>query len=514
MSETDGQEGLSPENAPEAAGATKPGTDGEIVQTAAVLDEFTDEMMPQENPLPGGEAVEDPTLLNLVPGGPESPPLETAAGAPGPIGGGSSAYQSDFGDLIGGLQASDGGTAPTGTSTPGNRFASSGPGDDDSAFLTPAGNAATGGTNPAQTPDPAPIPDPPFVPPLNPVGPGADEALFTKKADNVDLNGIDVGGYKDGTQYNAGNGNDIVVLPGSAREALEAGFAEGALFLAGRGHDQVTGGTLVDLIDGGNGHDLLIGGAGDDTLLGGRHNDTLGGGTGSDFIAGGSHNDKLTGGEGDDSLFGGSGRDTLDGGTGRDLLEGGGNNDSLTGGSGDDSLFGGNGRDTLLGGDGSDLVEGGRGNDSIDGGLGSDRLDGGIGSDLLIGGAGDDTLLGGVHNDMLIGGQGDDVMTGGSGRDVFSFSLAGNEGDDLIMDFTTTGSGRDKLEISDLIDVNSDSVIDVSDLDAGTHSVTGTADSVVITFDTGSLLTLDGVNGTGVSSFDDLLGIKVNIDIA
>jgi len=557
MSKTNGQEGLSPENAPETAGATQPDMDGEIVQTAAVLDEFADDLAPPQQLLPGGEAQEDPDLLDLPPGIFDAPPIETAASGPGPVGGGSSTYESDFGELIGGLQANGGETDTSGTTTPGNPPAPSNQGSDGPTFVP-----LVAGTTVEPTPEEA------FVPPLNPVGPGADEALFTKKADNVDLNGIDVGGYKDGTQYDAGNGSDIVVLPGTAREALEAGFTPGTLFLAGGGNDQVTGGALADLIDGGNGHDLLIGGDGDDSLWGGRHNDTLNGGSGSDLILGGNNNDQITGDAGDDRLFGGSGRDTLDGGSGRDLLDGGGgndsmsggegddsllggsghdtldggaandaldggnSNDSLTGGEGSDSLLGGSGRDTLDGGVGNDFLDGGSGNDSLaagdgddslfggsgrdtlDGGLGNDLLDGGSSHDLLIGGGGDDTLLGGAHHDTLIGGGGDDVMTGGSGRDVFSFSLASNEGDDLIMDFTTSGGNRDKLEISDLIDVNGDSVINIEDLDAGGHSVTGSVDSVVITFDTGSLLTLDGVNGTGVSSFDDLLDINVKIDIA
>ena len=104
-------------------------------------------------------------------------------------------------------------------------------------------------------------------------------------------------------------------------------------------------------------------------------------------------------------------------------------------------------------------------------------------------------------------------MSGGSGKDVFSFSLAADEGNDLVLDFET-GNGGDRLQITDLIDVNGDTVIDVDDLDAGGHSVAGTADSVIITFDTGTTLTLENVNGTGVNSFDDLLDIKVNIDIA
>ncbi|WP_422367857.1 calcium-binding protein [Pelagibius sp.] len=297
------------------------------------------------------------------------------------------------------------------------------------------------------------------MPPVNPVGPGADQALFSRFADNVDLNAIDVGGYQDGTQYDAGRGNDSVVLPGNAREALEAGFAEGTLFDAGRGNDLVTGGSLADLVDGDRGHDTLLGGAGDDTLLGGNNNDSLVGGADDDLLDGGRNNDILIGGAGDDTLLGGHGRDTLEGDDGRDLLSGGGGRDTLEGGDGQDTLLGGNGRDTLE------------------------------------------------------GGLGNDVMEGGNGRDVFSFSLAENQGDDLILDFNT-GNGGDRLELTDLLDVNGDNDTNIADLDAGGHTVSGTADSIVITFEQGGSLTLDGLDGSSVDSFQDLLDIKVNIDIS
>ena len=243
------------------------------------------------------------------------------------------------------------------------------------------------------------------------------------------------------------------------REALEVGFTVGSLFQAGDGDDTVTGGGLSDLVDGGNGRDLLSGGGG---------------------------NDSLTGGNGNDTLEGGNGRDSLDG------------------GSGNDSLSGGRGSDTLVGAGGSD---------SLDGGLGNDFLDGGGNHDLLLGGAANDTLLGGTNNDTLIGGAGNDTLIGGSGKDAFAYLLSANEGKDLILDFKT-GNGGDRLEISDLLDVNGDTVIDLADLDAGGHSVSGSADAIVITFDSGTGITLDGLNGVGIDSFADLVAnAKVNVDI-
>ncbi len=457
--------------------------------------------------LPDGSAVPGEALLDqlepLLPA-----PLETTAGpqqsGPQQSGsGGTSVYQSDLGSLIAGLRtaAAEGGAGggpegigDAGVTTPGFGPAALGLaplGDDDDLPELPV---QTVSTQPAQNQAPQ-TPAAVFVPPENPVGPGADQALFTKKADSVDLNAIDVGGYSDGTQYDAGKGNDVVILPQTAREALEAGFTEGSAFDAGKGNDQVTGGSLADLVDGAQGRDTLLGGAGDDSLFGAQGNDSLDGGADNDLLNGGSGNDMLVGGEGDDSLTGAGGRDTLEGGDGLDLLIGGSGNDSLLGGGDNDQLLGENGRDTL------------------DGGLGNDLLNGGGSHDLLLGGIGDDTLTGGSGRDTLDGGLGDDVMTGGNGRDVFTFSLATDQGDDMILDFKT-GNGGDRLELTDLLDENGDNSIDIADLDAGGHTVTGGADSVVITFAQGGSLTLEGIDGSSVDSFADLLDIKVNVDIS
>lgn len=553
MNETDGQEGLSPTSAPEET-AVQPEATGNRPEALAADAVLLAEAVLDSEPVDGlpalpQDAVDDeldPALAALL----DAPPLEAEAGPEGAggDGGGGSAYSSDFGQIIAGLQAT--GIAPgvEGSATPGSDRSdpladddtivilpsvaftgtllgspapapdisgddSPGSGDDttggdggeggnDTSGGGEGGDDTTGGGDGGEGGDDTTSGGEGGEQGLGgagigsaPAGPGADQPLFTKKADTVDFNAIDAGGYLDGTQYDALNGNDIVILPESADEALEAGFVPGTLFLAGKGHDQVTGGSLSDLVDGGKGHDLLFGGGGDDSLWGGNGRDTLNGDAGNDLLDGGKHNDSLDGGLGDDTLLGGQGRDTLQGNDGGDSLDGGDGNDSLLGGLGNDTLSGGKGRDTLDGGDGNDL------------------LDGGHNHDLLIGGAGDDTLIGGAHNDTLTGGAGDDVMTGGSGRDVFSFSLAADEGNDVILDFAT-GKNGDNLQITDLLDVNSDGTIDVADLDAGAHSVSGTADAVIITFESGTTVTLDGVNGTGVNSFADLLDIKVNIDIA
>jgi Ca2+-binding RTX toxin-like protein len=553
MTPTNAQGGARPqttaETVAELAEPARPEND-QVILAQAVLDAPAEEaqapdlLLPEEGPL-GGQTFPDPLLA----GAQETAPLETAAGQPNGGGGGASVYQSDFGSLIDGLQASDAIEDEDNSSTPGNRFGVPTAADDIEGLPATQQAAGSAGPQAGEEAGPqegeeagpqegeeageeaGPVPELPFVPPLNPVGPGADQALFTRNADNIDFNGIDVGGYLDGTQYDADRGNDIVVLPGTAREALDAGFTVGNLFDAGKGNDQVTGGDLADLILGNSGHDLLIGAGGDDSLWGGSNNDSLDGGLGNDLLDGGGNNDSLDGGAGNDTLLGGSGRNVLLGGGGDDSLVGGSSRDTLDGGDGDDSLVGGSGRDMLDGGLGNDLLDGGGSFDSLNGGDGDDSLlggnqndtlsgDGGNDSlwgggqnDILLGGSGDDMLFGDGGRDTLAGGSGDDTLSGGNGRDSFSFSLINDEGTDLILDFDG-GRGGDSLQITDLIDVNLDSVIDIADLDAGGHSVSGNAGSVIIDFAIGTSVTLEGINGTGVNSFADLLDMKINVDIA
>jgi hypothetical protein len=355
-----------------------------LAAIAVVLDGFGDTPAPPRLPMPTGAALAQ-GITDLPH---ETAPLETAAApvAPG-SGGGSSRYDSDLGTLIARLRPLANDSTLDGSPTPGGDFGT--PPEEDDVIVLPL--AAAGSSpfavalppaKPAEPPAPPALPSPPEPP----AGSAAGESLFSNMADSVDFNAIDHGGYLDGTQYDAGNGNDSVVLPGDASKALQSGFVPGTLFLAGNGDDTVVGGGLADLIDGGNGNDLLVGGAGDDTL------------------------------------------------------------------------FGGNGADTL------------------------------------------------------IGGAGNDVMTGGTGRDVFVFSLADDEGDNVILDFTT-GNGGDRLLLTDVTDANGDGIVNFGDLDAGSHSVSGSATAIVITFDSGTTVTLAGVDGSGIDSFADMLKAKVNVDI-
>ena len=459
ITDVQGRKAASPQ--PLAAGArgdaaplssTPEGAAAAPVQVAQNLAGVADQAA---TPPPPAQKIVDQSLpLLTIPLASDAPPLETAGGPAAATSGGGSRYDSDFGQVIEGLQANAAVDDFNGTATPGRGLAVTrvapvdsialrsfaqvtAPGDDTGTGggddtgtgggdETSTGGDGTGGGAGDDTGG-------------GDTGTGGDDdngsdgdelsALFTVHPDTVDFNGVKAGSYLDGTQYDADKKNDFVILPSDADEAAEAGFVAGTLFLAGNGNDSVTGDTLADLVDGGNGKDSLDGGAGDDTLIGGH------------------------------------------------------------------------GTDTLFGGDGNDLLWGG-GNGSSDNG-----------KDLLDGGAGDDTLLGGSGADMLIGGLEDDVMTGGKGKDVFAFTLANDEGNDQIVDFTS-GKVGDVLQTSGLLDVNGDGKRNITDLDASGHSVSGTTDGVVITFNSGTSITLSGIDGTGIDSFADLVsGAKVNVDI-
>jgi len=200
------------------------------------------------------------------------------------------------------------------------------------------------------------------------------DPLFTETNDTVDFNTVLEGDYQDGTQYDALDGDDTVILAQTEAAADAAGYDLTETFSAGAGDDSVTGSDLADTINGD---------VGSDTLFGNADADVLDGGSGDDKIDGGEGNDQILGGLGDDSLDGGSGNDTIDGGDGDDSLRGGTGDDVLRGGDGDDELDGRSGNDTLEGDEGADVLLGGGGDDGLFGGLGNDTLVGQDGNDTL-----------------------------------------------------------------------------------------------------------------------------------
>jgi Ca2+-binding RTX toxin-like protein len=259
-----------------------------------------------------------------------------------------------------------------------------------------------------------------------------------------------VGGAGDDSLF-GGDGNDII--DGRAGNDQVSGQTGNDSLLGFTGNDTLDGGEGGDSLDGEDGTDSVSGGSGNDTVLGGADNDSVLGDAGDDSLLGGTGLDILQGGAGGDSLDGGAGEDTLDGGLGGDLLDGGINSDSLLGNDNDDTVLGDEGSDTALGGAGNDYLLGEAGSDSmlgeagddtLDGGIGSDNLSGGFGSDLVLGGDDNDSLSGGAGNDIVGGGAGSDLLTGDAGDDFFYYETP-SEGVDVIVDFNTGTSGRDRF---------------------------------------------------------------------
>lgn len=109
---------------------------------------------------------------------------------------------------------------------------------------------------------------------------------------------------------------------------------------------------------------------------------------------------------------------------------------------------------------GSDYADEIHGQDNVAnilyGNLGNDALYGEGGDDTLVGGAGNDTMHGGSGNDLLILGSGNDQAWGDSGDDTFKITreILADIGDNAptIKDFET-GSGGDKLDVSEILDL-------------------------------------------------------------
>ena len=205
----------------------------------------------------------------------------------------------------------------------------------------------------------------------------------------------------------------------------------------------------------------------------------------------------------DDSLIGTLFNDTISGLGGSDTLNGLDGDDSIDGGAGDDELLGRDGNDVLLGGAGNDNLNGNAGQDSLDGGAGDDRVDAGEGDDSVFGGAGADDVRGSAGNDTLYGGDATtpidgaaDTLTAGAGDDVLFLSDAdtgaGGDGSDR---FTLSEGETGAITISDFNETDDLLVVEQAVGSAITvSSQTPTADGLLITFDSGATVLLEGVN--------------------
>jgi Ca2+-binding RTX toxin-like protein len=159
-----------------------------------------------------------------------------------------------------------------------------------------------------------------------------------------------------------------------------------------------------------------------------------------------------------------------------------------------DNLVGSDRAEILGGDDGDDTLHAGAGGDFLFGGHGNDQLFGEAGNDVLVGGNGDDGLFGGADNDVLSGGAGNDSLTGGTGADIFVYSLAVDEGDDRILDFSTAEG--DRLSFVSVTNTDAPGTLGIEDVvdsfvDGGGA---GAVDTLVL--DSGTTILITDVNGT------------------
>ncbi|MEA3049604.1 MAG: hypothetical protein QOG84_1440, partial [Sphingomonadales bacterium] len=245
---------------------------------------------------------------------------------------------------------------------------------------------------------------------------------------------------------------------------------------------------------------ILTGNPGDNGVSGGAGDDVLDGGGGAvDYLDGRGGNDRLLVHQvGFVSATGGTGNDTLvvDYSASTSAIDA--SVQVFTDGQGG-SIHDGEGRSIAFSSIETFEITAGSGDDHIVTGSGNDYIDGGAGSDVLEGGAGNDGLydLAGATT-ALRGGDGDDyiyfrrwydapwqsaTIEAGDGNDKVAFAtfLAGagatidlGAGDDILyLDekvgselFVTTGTGRDTLQISGLMDGQSADVV-VTDFQTG-----------------------------------------------
>lgn len=107
--------------------------------------------------------------------------------------------------------------------------------------------------------------------------------------------------------------------------------------------------------------------------------------------------------------------------------------------------------DVIYGNDLNNTIYGNSGNDDIYGRGGNDTLYGDLGMDRLYGENGNDILYGDYGRDRLDGGAGADTLTGGRDSDVFAFTAKDGQRD-TITDFTKSGTERDYIDISDVLE--------------------------------------------------------------
>ena len=307
------------------------------------------------------------------------------------------------------------------------------------------------------------------------------------------LSGGDAEGDKhEGIEIWEGSDNDDTLkaaAPGAATDA-------GSYLKGGKGADMMTGGTGIDTLDGGAGDDMFVNNSsGADMIKGGDGTDTLEYKTGTTAVSVNLSDEDISG-----------GRDANTGGvTGTDQsLE------SI------ENVIGAEGADSITGSDGDNELTGGEGNDTLSGGKGADMLMGEEGDDSLLGGDGDDMLMGGDGDDTFDGGKGDDMIHTGKGTSTIN-GAAGDGADTIVLTgeaaaHTTTVNafqvGSDKIDVSDLLDIDADD-IEVAIANAtvtGSFAGSDLQYTLDLTVYEGGTLVIQTGRSTDLSSDDFLFG--------
>jgi len=324
----------------------------------------------------------------------------------------------------------------------------------------------------------------------------APQPLFTSNDNAINFNpGHAVAGYTTalagaylaGSQYDAGGGNDHVILPLDAPEATASGYVLGTAFHGGAGDDVIQAGNQGGTVYGDAGNDTFISGAGADIFDGGSGSNTvdyslaaLSGGNplfgnpyegvsvdlnsatqaasynshGNSYAAGDTlvNVENITGSAYGDTLTGDANANILIGGAGVDAINGGAGDDTIIGGAGElvtngAGGFGGGGvsSSTYLG----DYLNGGDGIDTVSYATSS----AGVSVDLVfqqqfgyVAGGGDaqgdhlsnfENITGSNFDDTLTGDAGANVLTGLDGNDT----LMGRDSNDTLI----SGAGNDTL---------------------------------------------------------------------
>ena len=105
-----------------------------------------------------------------------------------------------------------------------------------------------------------------------------------------------------------------------------------------------------------------------------------------------------------------------------------------------------------------------------------------------------DSIDAGPGNDVILGQGGDDSLTGGTGADTFVYTLAADEGDDEILDFSTAEG--DRLAFVNVSDTDASGTLSLEDVvdDFVDGGGAGAVDSLVL--NSGTTVMITDVNGT------------------